>query len=97
MRVIDYRRHLSGALQGFVTLETESGFTISGIAVFSQAGRRWTALPTRPRLRDGKAQRANSGGFISDPVIEIKDRSRKDAWDHAVLTALDRYLEEMSA
>ena len=92
--VIDYRSHPSGALKGFVTVETPSGFTISGIAVFSQAGSRWCGLPQKPRLSNGKAVRSKEGGLVCDPIIEIRDRTRKEAFDAAVLDALDRYREE---
>lgn len=92
--IVDYRAHQSGALQGWVTVELASGMTIHGIAVFNQAGRSWLGLPNKPRLRDGKATRATSGGWIQDPVIEIADRDRKAAFDRQVLSALDAYLKQ---
>ena len=95
--ITDYRRHQSGALQGFATVETPSGFTIHGVAIFDQAGSRWCGLPNKPRLSGGKATKANSGGWITDPVLEIQNKDRKKAFDRAVLAALDRFLPETSS
>lgn len=92
--IIDYRPHQSGALQGWLAVELASGMRIHGIAVFDQAGRRWLGLPNKPRLRDGKATRATSGGYIQDPVVEILDRERKSAFDRQVLAALDAHLAQ---
>lgn len=88
----EFRRHPSGALQGFVTIETSSGFTIHGIAVFNQAGNRWLGLPNKPRINKGKIIKSNAGGLVVDPVIEIKDKERKRAFDSQVLKALDAYI-----
>lgn len=95
VKVTSYRRHQSGALQGFATVETPSGFTIHGVAIFDQAGNRWCGLPNKPRLSGGKAVKSNGGGWLTDPVLEIQDKNRKRAFDLAVLAALDRYEKEV--
>ena len=96
MKITDFRRHQSGALQGFAAVETPSGFTIHGVAIFDQAGSRWCGLPNKPRLSNGKAMKSNAGSWITDPVLEIQDKERKTGFDRAVLAALDRYQETSS-
>jgi len=91
IQILEFRAHQSGALQGFATVETPSGFTIHGIAIFQQGESRWCGLPQKPRLSKGKALPAKAGGFICDPILEIQDKRRKSAFDRAVLTALDVY------
>lgn len=93
--VTNYREHRSGALQGFATTETPSGFTIHGVAIFDQAGSRWCGLPNRPRLSSGKAVKAKGGGWVTDPVLEIRDPRRKEVFGAAVLMAFDRYQKEL--
>lgn len=92
MKIEEWKPRPSGALLGYLTITTNSGMTIAGVAVFKQAGSRWTALPKRPRLSGGKAKKSTTGGWVSDPVVEIKNRERKDLFDKVVLAALDSHL-----
>lgn len=91
MVVVDWREYRSGALRGFLSVDTPSGFRISRIAVFEKDGNWWTALPTKPRLRDGVATKSDRGGWVSDPIVEIPDKSCKSAFDIAVMAALRRF------
>ena len=75
----------SGARIGILDATLPSGMTLYGIVVFCKDGRRWTKLPSqRWQRRDGQMAEA--------PVVEIRERDRKDAFDRQLLDELDRYV-----
>lgn len=93
LTVLSFEPYNLNALRGFVTVALACGIVIHDVAVLSQYPRRWTSLPNRPRLQKGKATRSKSGGYVADQVIDIPDRQVKAAFDRAVISALESYLE----
>lgn len=71
---------------------------LSNVVVLRQGNDWWTALPTRPKLdTNGKAMGRNSGGYVSEPIVEIPNPESKRRFDSAVMAALNTYLSAQEA
>ena len=72
-------------------------FCLSGVVVLRQGDEWWTALPTRHKLSNGKAQPRKGGGYITEPILEIPDERHKRHFDAAVMAALTIHLSTQEA
>jgi hypothetical protein len=84
----NFKPHQSGALRGFLDVALASGMSIRGLVLFEKDGNRWTKFPPRRWLD-------KQGEWHEEPIIAIEDRDRKQAFDTAVLAALDQYTGEV--
>lgn len=82
-----------GALTGHLTASVGC-YVFHRLPVLRQVNERWLAFPNRPKLASGKATRAKTGGYVTEPIIDIPNPDAKARFDALVLAALDSYLQK---
>ena len=97
IKILNCERHQHGPAARYRIDIALGGLRLSGLIVLMQAGEWWTALPTRPKLTNGKAIKRKGGGYVSEPIIEIPNEESKRRFDAAVITALNTYLSTQEA
>jgi len=78
-------------LVGFAQIRiAELRLDIKDIAVHQKGDSRWAQLPAKPMIdRNGAVIRDSTTGKIQyAPILEFTDRATRDAFSHAVVSAL---------
>jgi len=84
---IDYREHISGALQGFATIWVpKMGLEIQGISLFSKEGRRWVSMPSKEYTN-------KEGEKKYSPIVSFRDKKHHSLFGEACLEAIDKWKE----
>ncbi len=84
VEIIEVKPYCKGTLQAFLTVRTRAGWEISGITLHEKGGRRWVSMPARQY----KKEDGTEGWF---PVIKLSDPQKWEAFQSAVLTAMEDY------
>ena len=82
MRILNWQSYEKGSLQGFFTLEMDSGLRVHKMMLMQKNGARWVAFP-------GEKYTKTDGSTGYSKLIEFKDRSVADRFRDSVLRAID--------
>jgi hypothetical protein len=88
VRLLEWRRHRSGALCGYVSVVVGRAMRVNGIAVMSGANGPWLSTPSKPLTVRGQPMCDAQGRPRYTPVIEWMDRVAERRFTDAVLAAL---------
>ncbi len=84
VEIVEFRPFSKNTLQGFLTVRVPSGWEIRDITMHEKNGRRWISMPARPFKKE-------DGTESWMPVIKLPDPKRWEAFQAAVLKAMEDY------
>jgi hypothetical protein len=85
--VADWKPYEKGALKGFLAVRIGQALRLNDLKLFEKAGKSWIGWPDKEY-----AKRDGSKGYA--PLVEFATREDERAFQDAILTDLDRYLQE---
>lgn len=96
VQITDLKINISGARQGFLTATFPSGARFHDCIVFKKEDKWWVSPASRAVIgKDGQQQKDADGKLKWVPVVSFTDRSRRDAWSNAIISALHRQHPEV--
>ena len=81
MKCTEFKEVKSNTLQGFATLQMDSGLIIKECALHSKDGSEWVGLPSKPQIdKDGNARRDDNGKIRYTPMVEFVSKEIGQKW-----------------
>jgi hypothetical protein len=92
VEIVEFKTFARNTLLGFLSIRiVELDLEINDLTVHAREEKRWVGLPGRPQIdREGKAI-TKDGKIQYAPVLKFASRQASDAFNTAVLQALDRH------
>jgi hypothetical protein len=85
--VVDWKPYEKGALKGFLAVRIGKALRLNDLKLFEKGGKKWVGWPAKEY-----AKRDGSKGYA--PYVEFDNRENERAFQDAILTDLDRHLQE---
>jgi hypothetical protein len=87
--VTDFHRLHRNTLFGFATIRiAELHLEIAGVAIHQKGDKRWTALLSRPQVKDNALVREDDGKVVYSSILQFTSRAVADAFSQRVIEAL---------
>lgn len=89
VEIIDWRPLIKNSLRGFISVKLGKNLLFHDMPVMASSGRRWVAMPSKPRLnRDGTPVIGQNGKPTYSPIVSWADRESGDRFSRSVIGAL---------
>jgi hypothetical protein len=94
----DWRPLQKNTLLGFFSLELASGLVLRDCALHQKNDRRWVSLAAKLQLNpDGTPRIGDKGKALYSPIVEIPDPARREAFQRAAVSAIEKLRRERPA
>ncbi len=79
-------------LQGFATLQLESGLIIADCTLHEKNGKRWVSPPSKPMIdRERKLVVDDTGKIKYVPIVDFVDGKVRGRWSDAAVAAIEAF------
>jgi hypothetical protein len=90
----DWREVVKNSLRGFCILTLKpSGIVLHDCQLHERDGKRWVALPSKPRIDgEGRHLKDQAGKPLYTRLVEIQGKAERERFQVAALAAIDALL-----
>jgi DNA-binding cell septation regulator SpoVG len=96
VRVLNCRRHRSGALRGYVTIEFPYGLILEDLPVFAGPRGKSVGMPTRPQLdAQGLVKTDVNGKVVYQPIGRWTDKKIAERFSNYLVSRIEEQFPDL--
>jgi DNA-binding cell septation regulator SpoVG len=96
VRVINCRRHRSGALCGYIDVEFPYGLVLTDLPVFAGPRGNWVGMPTRPQIdSQGRAKTDANGKIAYQPIGRWIEKKIADRFSSYIVFLIEQQFPDL--
>jgi DNA-binding cell septation regulator SpoVG len=96
VRVLNCRRHRSGALRGYIDVEFPYGLILEALPVFAGPRGKWVGMPTRPQIdSQGHAKTDVNGKVAYQPIGRWVEKRIADRFSNYLISRIEEQFPDL--
>ena len=96
VRVLNCRRHRSGALRGYIDVEFPYGLVLTDLPVFAGPRGNWVGMPTRAQIDShGRAKTDVNGKIAYQPIGRWTDKKIGERFSNYLISRIEEQFPDL--